>query len=70
MQLKIKLATPKPISKQKTKFNYAIRHLPPNTPIVVRDIIIRTDQVNLYQDRNQELLKDVWKQRRKKFDGC
>lgn len=47
-ELTFELATSKPISEQKTKFNSVVAHLPPNIATAVHDVIIRLDQVNLY----------------------
>lgn len=35
------LATPKPITSSKTKFNHAVAHLPPEVAAIVRDVIIK-----------------------------
>ncbi|GFY06782.1 transposon Ty3-I Gag-Pol polyprotein [Trichonephila clavipes] len=37
------LASPKPITESKTKYNYAVSHLPPDIATVVRDVIIQPD---------------------------
>lgn len=43
------LATPKPITDSRTKFNYVVAHLPPEIAIVVRDVIMKPDETAPYE---------------------
>ncbi|GFW07498.1 transposon Ty3-I Gag-Pol polyprotein [Trichonephila clavipes] len=40
------LATPKPITKSVTSYNYIVANLPPNTASLVRDILMYPDATN------------------------
>lgn len=40
LEATFELATPKPITASKTKFNYAISNLPPDVAAIIRDVII------------------------------
>ncbi|GBL64082.1 hypothetical protein AVEN_185981-1 [Araneus ventricosus] len=44
------LASPKPITESKTKYNYVVAHLPPEIATVVRDVIIQPDSSDPYAD--------------------
>lgn len=43
------LATPKPITDSRTKFNYVAAHLPPEIAIAVRDVIMKPDETTPYE---------------------
>ncbi|GFW39870.1 integrase catalytic domain-containing protein [Trichonephila clavipes] len=44
------LASPKPITESKTKYNYIVSHLPPDIATVVRDVIIQPDISDPYSE--------------------
>nr|XP_042902504.1 uncharacterized protein LOC122270176 [Parasteatoda tepidariorum] len=50
------LATPKPISESKTKFNYCHAHLPPEVAAVVRDVIITPDAEDPFKKLKEEII--------------
>lgn len=49
-------STPKPITVSKTKFNYCVAHLPPETAVLVRDVILKPDQTDPYEKLKQEVI--------------
>lgn len=51
------LATPKPITVSKTKFNYIVAHIPPETASLVRDVIVNPDPEDPYKNLREELTK-------------
>lgn len=50
------LATPKPITESRTKFNYVAAHLPPEIAIVVRDVIMRPDADSPYETLKSQII--------------
>lgn len=51
------LATPKPITESKTKYNYVVAHLPPDIATVVRDIIMQPDGTDPYLDLKKKVIE-------------
>nr|XP_015922908.2 uncharacterized protein LOC107451355 [Parasteatoda tepidariorum] len=50
------LATPKPISESKTKFNYCLAHLLPEVAAVVRDVIITPNAEDPFKKLKEEII--------------
>ncbi|XP_015921516.1 uncharacterized protein [Parasteatoda tepidariorum] len=50
------LATPKPITESKTKFNYCFAHLPPEVAAVVRDVIITPNAEDPFKKLKEEVI--------------
>ncbi|GFW40541.1 transposon Ty3-G Gag-Pol polyprotein [Trichonephila clavipes] len=50
-------AVPKPITESKTKYNYAVSHLPPDIATVVRDIIIQPDISDPYSELKAKIIE-------------
>ncbi|GFX78392.1 uncharacterized protein TNCV_3034351 [Trichonephila clavipes] len=42
------LAVPKPITDERTKYNYCVAHLPPDAAMAVRDVILSPGSINPY----------------------
>ncbi|GFX04298.1 uncharacterized protein TNCV_3974471 [Trichonephila clavipes] len=57
------LASPKPITESKTKYNYAVSHLPPDIATVVRDEIRRLLAGESLGDRKPSELLRIMKRR-------
>ncbi|GFX57365.1 transposon Tf2-6 polyprotein [Trichonephila clavipes] len=51
------LASPKPITESKTKYNYAVSHLPPDIATVVRDVIIQPDISDPYSELKAKIIE-------------
>ncbi|GFW01064.1 uncharacterized protein TNCV_1763021 [Trichonephila clavipes] len=51
------LASPKPITESKTKYNYAVSHLPPDIVTVVRDVIIQPDISDPYSELKAKIIE-------------
>lgn len=51
------LASPKPITEERTKFNYVVAHLPPNIATVVRDVIMQPNATNPYTDLKSKIIE-------------
>ncbi|GFX19321.1 uncharacterized protein TNCV_3014601 [Trichonephila clavipes] len=51
------LASPKPITESKTKYNYAVSHLPPDIATVVRDVIIQPDISDSYSELKTKIIE-------------
>ncbi|GBL80781.1 hypothetical protein AVEN_26220-1 [Araneus ventricosus] len=50
------LASPKPITESKTKYNYVVAHLPPEIATVVRGVIIQPDPSDPYTDLKSKII--------------
>ena len=50
------LASPKPITESKTKYNYCVSHLPPDAASLVRDIIINPDKTDPYNQLKEHII--------------
>ncbi|GFX38662.1 retrovirus-related Pol polyprotein from transposon 412 [Trichonephila clavipes] len=64
------LASPKPITESKTKYNYAVSHLPPDIATVVRDVIIQPDISDPYSELKAKIIERCSKIKRRKFVVC
>ncbi|GFS47689.1 uncharacterized protein TNCV_1973521 [Trichonephila clavipes] len=51
------LPSPKPITESKTKYNYAVSHLPPDIATVVRDVIIQPDISDPYSELKAKIIE-------------
>ncbi|GFX74013.1 transposon Tf2-9 polyprotein [Trichonephila clavipes] len=51
------LASPKPITESKTKYNYAVSHLPPDIATVIRDVIIQPDISDPYSELKAKIIE-------------
>ncbi|GFX02507.1 retrovirus-related Pol polyprotein from transposon 17.6 [Trichonephila clavipes] len=51
------LASPKPITESKTKYNYAVSHLPPDIATVVCDVIIQPDISDPYSELKAKIIE-------------
>lgn len=51
------LATPKPITESKTKYNYIVSHLPPEIASLIRDVLMNPDNNTPYENLKSELIK-------------
>ncbi|GFT80439.1 retrovirus-related Pol polyprotein from transposon 17.6 [Trichonephila clavipes] len=51
------LASPKPITESKTKYNYAVSHLPPYIATVIRDVIIQPDISDPYSELKAKIIE-------------
>ncbi|XP_054716441.1 uncharacterized protein LOC129225926 [Uloborus diversus] len=50
------LATPKPITDSKTKYNYVVAHFPPDTASLIRDVLMKPDKTDPYSHIEKELI--------------
>ncbi|GBL70102.1 hypothetical protein AVEN_149754-1 [Araneus ventricosus] len=50
------LASPKPTTESKTKYNFVVAHLPPEIATVVRDVIIQPDFSDTYADLKHKII--------------
>lgn len=50
------LATPKAITDTKTKYNYVVANLPPDTATAVRDVIMQPDATDPYADLKAKII--------------
>jgi len=50
------LATPKPITESLTKYNYVVSHLPPEVATIVRDILMKPDEEDPYNNLKTTLV--------------
>nr|XP_042913710.1 uncharacterized protein LOC122273771 [Parasteatoda tepidariorum] len=51
------LAAPKAITEAKTKYNYVVAHLPPDTATIVRDVIMNPDITDPYMDLKSKIIE-------------
>lgn len=51
------LGTPKAVTESKTKYNYVVSHLPPETASLVRDVLMSPEEKDPYQQLKDELIK-------------
>ncbi|GFX12313.1 uncharacterized protein TNCV_63591 [Trichonephila clavipes] len=52
----IELAVPKPITDERTKYNYCVAHLSPDAAMAVRDIILSPGSINPYSKLKDEVI--------------
>ncbi|GFY33629.1 uncharacterized protein TNCV_4593411 [Trichonephila clavipes] len=51
------LAVPKPITNERTKYNYCVAHLSPDAAMAVRDVILSPGSINPYSKLKDEVRK-------------
>ncbi|GFV68882.1 uncharacterized protein TNCV_1985461 [Trichonephila clavipes] len=50
------LAVPKPITDERTKYNYCVAHLSPDAAMAVRDVILSPGSINPYSKLKDEVI--------------
>ncbi|GFR10964.1 uncharacterized protein TNCT_713501 [Trichonephila clavata] len=61
------LAIPKPITDERTKYNYCVAHLSPVAAMAVRDVILSPGSTNPYSKLKEEVMPDAVKVKARKF---
>ncbi|GFT33008.1 uncharacterized protein TNCV_149891 [Trichonephila clavipes] len=50
------LAVPKPITDERTKYNYCVAHFSPDAAMTVRDVILSPESINPYSKLKNEVI--------------